>query len=78
MSTTEKLSRVSCNSCGLHFNIGEAAVRYRKYGNVEIREKVCPVCGGTFRSIELPKEFDKYLYVNDDERYYSYGDKRRN
>ena len=78
MSTSEKLSRVSCCSCNHHFDIKDAAVRYRKYGNVEIREKVCPQCGGTFRSIELPREFDKYLYINEDDRYYTYVNKSKN
>lgn len=78
MNTTEKLSRMSCMNCGYRFNIGEAAIKYRKYGGVEIREKVCPECGGTFRAIELPVEFDQYLYVNSDERYYFEKRKRGN
>lgn len=78
MSTSEKLSRMVCNECSTHFDIKDAAVTYRNYGGVNIMEKRCPQCGGTFRSIELPKEFDQYLYVNDDDRYYTYTNNSKN
>jgi hypothetical protein len=52
------------------FDIGEAAVIYRDYCGVKIREKRCPLCGGTFRAIELPYELEKYLHVNVDDRYF--------
>jgi len=67
-----------CNRCGNIFDISEAAVVYRKYGSAEIKEKRCPNCNGTFKHIQLPSELDTYLYVNNDERYYSYSDNQRN
>lgn len=67
-----------CNKCGHTFNIMDARIAYSNYGTVQIPRKVCPKCGGTFRSIEIPPEMDQYLYVNEDERYYIYKDKREN
>ena len=78
MSTSEKLSRMLCNDCSARFDIADAAITYRNYGNVNIMEKRCPQCGGTFRIIELPREFDKYLYVNEDDRYYTYVKRGKN
>lgn len=78
MSTPEKLSRMICNQCSTRFDISDAAITYSKYGNVNIMKKACPQCGGAFRCLELPKLFDKYLFVNDDEKYYVYGDKSKN
>ena len=59
-----------CMSCEATFDIGEAAVVYKQYGNVSYPEKRCPLCGGAFRAIDLPKCLEKYLHINDDERYY--------
>lgn len=78
MSTQEKLSRMICNKCSHVFNIRDAAVNHRKYCGIEIPEKVCPECGGSFRIIDIPKELDKYLHVNEDDKYYTYTDRRGN
>lgn len=78
MSTTEKLSRMVCDRCSARFDMADAAVTHTKFGNVNIMKKVCPQCGGTFHSIELPKEFDKYLFINEDDRYYTYVNKSKN
>ena len=59
-----------CIKCNAIFDIKDAAITFRKYGEVQIREKKCPECGGSFRAIELPGDLDKYLY-NDDSRYYN-------
>jgi hypothetical protein len=67
-----------CNKCGHVFNIGEAAIKTNSYFGIDIPEKVCPQCGGGFRLIEIPKELDQYLFINDDDRYYTYTDKRKN
>ena len=61
-----------CNRCHRSFNIKDAAVKSKKMYNVDIKEKVCPECGGSFRSIQPPGDLDKYLYINDDKRYYEY------
>lgn len=34
--------------------------------------EVCPYCKGQVRLNMIPEELDRYLYVNDDERYYIY------
>ena len=78
MSTAQKLSRVICDKCSHVFNIGEAGIKHNKYYGIDIAEKVCPECGGTFRIIDLPRELDQYLYVNEDERYYIYLHKGKN
>jgi uncharacterized Zn finger protein len=62
-----------CNSCSHIFNIKDAVIRYRKYGGVNMQEKKCPQCGGSFRSIQPPGDLEKYLFVNNDERYYKYN-----
>ena len=59
-----------CTSCESVFNIGEATVTYRSYGNVKYPEKKCPLCGGDFRAVELPFELERFLHINNDERYY--------
>lgn len=64
-----------CNRCHHTFNIGDAAVKYKEYCGINIIDKVCPECGGTFRSVQPPGDLEKYLYVNDDTRYYEYQDK---
>lgn len=66
---------MKCNRCNHIFNIADATICYRSYGNIKIREKKCPVCGGNFRAFDVPQDLDKYLYVDNDERYYSYKDK---
>lgn len=64
---------MGCNRCKNTFDISEASVVYKKYGGVQIREKVCPVCGGQFRALEPPEDLDKYLFVDSDKRYYNYN-----
>lgn len=78
MSTSQQLSRMVCKDCGHVFDIGEAAIKKTSYFGIDIPEKVCPQCGGGFRLMEIPKELDQYLFVNDDERFYTYSDKGRN
>jgi len=68
----EKLNRMICNGCNNIFDIKDAMVKYRKYGGVQLREKRCPKCGGTFKAINLPDDLDKYLFINDNDNYYSY------
>lgn len=67
-----------CNNCEHIFNIKDALIKNTKYYGINIPEKRCPRCGGTFRIIDIPKELDHYLYVNDDNRYYEYPHKREN
>ena len=78
MNTEEKRNRMICNRCNHIFNLCDATIETRDYCGVSIPEKKCPKCGGTFRAVELPKEFDIYLDVNNDERYYTYTNKRGN
>lgn len=72
MQYEEKLNRMICNSCNNIFDIKDAMVKYRNYGGVQLREKRCPKCGGTFKAINLPDDLDKYLFINDNDNYYSY------
>ena len=76
MST--RFNNMVCNRCGHIFNIKDGIYVYRKLGNVEIKERRCPQCKGNFSVIEVPEEFDKYLYIDNDDRYYYYPDKRGN
>lgn len=61
-----------CNRCRHVFNIAEAAEQDKSYYGIVVKEKRCPECGGTFRSIQPPGDLEKYLFVNDDDRYYRY------
>lgn len=64
-----------CNDCGHVFDIKDAVIG-NKNSSFCIGNKRCPRCGGVFRSLELPEELDKYLYVDRDTRFYSYSDKK--
>lgn len=74
----EKYNRMECNRCGRVFNFGESVYVKRMIGNTEIKERKCPHCLGEFHALEVPEFFDKFLYVDYDDRYYSYPDKREN
>lgn len=72
MKAEQRSRMMQCNKCKTIFDIGSATITYRKFSGVNIREKVCPECGGAFHAIELPGDLDKYLYPDKDERYYQY------
>ena len=74
----KKEYRMICNRCNHTFNLKDAAVIYKNLCGIDIQENVCPKCKGDFRNIEIPHELDKYLFVDNDERYYSYPDKGGN
>ena len=61
-----------CNDCHYTFDISEAAVVYKNLYGISVPEKKCPICGGSFRALELPDELDKYLFCDRDKRYYVY------
>lgn len=64
-----------CNKCKHTFDFEESTVVYKKLYGISVPERKCPICGGQFRAVELPNDLDYYLYVNKDERYYSYRSK---
>lgn len=72
MNSEERRSRMICKDCQHTFQYGEATTVYRKLYGISIPERKCPFCGGRFRAVEIPDELDQYLFVNNDERYYSY------
>lgn len=76
MNQEERRNRVICDSCKNVFDIHEAVIKHTKLYNISVPEKRCPNCGGTFRSVEVPGDLDLFLYVNTDDRYYNYPDKR--
>lgn len=78
MISEQRRNRMVCNKCNHRFDIHDAVIEYKEFAGVKYREKRCPLCGGTFRAVELPDELDVYLYVDRDERYYSYPDKGGN
>ena len=61
-----------CNKCRHTFNYSEAAIKHINFHGIDIPEKRCPQCGGTFKAIEVPEYLDKYLFVDKDDRYYDY------
>lgn len=78
MNQEEKRNRVICNSCKKVFDIHEAVTKQIKLYNINVPEKRCPYCSSTFRMVEVPGDLDLFLYVNYDDRYYNYPDKRKN
>ena len=78
MNQQEKRNRLICSRCKSTFDMADAIKVKRKLLGIMITEKVCPICGGTFRTVEIPGDLDQYLYVNDDDRYYAYKDKGKN
>ena len=66
MTETERRNRLCiCNNKeDPHmFDISEAVGKC-------IADKRCPVCGKRFVFMNQPRWMDKYLYINNDERYY--------
>lgn len=78
MNQEERRNRVICNRCKSTFDIIDAVKVNKKLFGIDVSEKVCPICGGTFRAIEIPGDLDLYLHVDSDSRYYTYEDKRKN
>lgn len=78
MNTSSLEHRMICNRCNHIFDIKDAEVVYTSYGGAKCRNKVCPVCGGGFKAISLPRSLDKYLDINTDSRYYDYKGTRGN
>lgn len=63
-------TRLECMDCHRTFDRSEVK-------KIELRisknsMEVCPYCKGQVRLNMIPEELDRYLYVNDDERYYIY------
>lgn len=77
MYSEQKQNRMVCGSCKHVFDYKDAAIVYRKMYGIDIPEKKCPLCGGTFRAVEVPDDLDSLLYVDRDERYYSYPDNNK-
>ena len=61
-----------CNKCRHTFDYSEATIKHINFHGINIPEKRCPQCGGTFRAIEVSEYLDKYLFVDKDDRYYDY------
>ena len=60
-----------CNHCGFVYPISESKMKSRKVLNINIEEPACPNCENTyFKVMNLPRWMDKYLFVNQDKRYY--------
>ena len=76
MEPISKHSRMICNDCHGLFDYDTATVVHTKLFGIDITEKRCPYCQGKFRAVELPRELDSYLFVNQDDRYYSYSDNK--
>lgn len=59
-----------CAKCG---KLVKPKEMYRKCYDINIRDSVCPECNNTsIRNVYLPRMLDNYLYVNTDDKYYTY------
>ena len=65
-------TRCKCKQCGEIFGLDEAAIVDKKYYGVVIHEDRCPYCKGRWVPLDPPVWTDKFLNVNEDEKYYSY------
>lgn len=73
MNSQQKRNRKICKHCNHVFDYEDAVIKYRDIGSgVKIPEKKCPLCGWDFKSIEVPEYLDKYLFCDNDNRYYDY------
>ena len=62
-----------CFRCKSVFDKSEAVnIDIDLYG-FKIKEKRCPYCGGEYGLIVPPGFLDKFLYVNEDNKYYMYN-----
>ena len=78
MDQLDKNNIMVCSKCRHVFHISEAIDTETEVYNIKIKEKGCPECGGKFHMLELPVAYEKYLFCNFDERYFTYPDKMRN
>lgn len=76
MDDNSRYTRMECNDCHRTFDISEAKEHKLKISKTIIQ--ICPHCGGSIKLNALPTELDKYLFVNNDERYYIYENKGEN
>ena len=70
----EKYNRMECNRCGRVFDFGDSIKIDKVVGGIRINERRCPYCESNFHALEVPEYFDKFLYCDYDDRYYSYPD----
>jgi len=66
-----KTKLIQCKHCGFVYPMSESKMKKRIMFNIEIKEPACPKCECTsFKAVYLPSWMDRYLYVNEDKRYY--------
>lgn len=63
-------NQYECIKCRTTFN--KYDVIYEDKYNQKIRSIACPYCKGKMRVIQIPKYLDKFLYINNDCKYYEY------
>ena len=76
MDDNSRFTRMECTDCHRTFDISEAKEIKLKISKTTMQ--VCPHCGGSIKLNYIPSDLDIYLRVNDDERYYMYGNEGRN
>ena len=66
-----KSRKCICKKCMKVFEYNEA-ITWNKTNHPLLTDKACPYCGGRIQYLEVPKYMDKYLFVNDDPKFYEY------
>ena len=75
MTEQERYNRMICSKCHHVFDVSEAVKTTSKLMGIDVPTKVCPVCGGDYYMLEPPSDFDKWLYCDYDNKYYTYPDR---
>lgn len=59
-----------CHKCHVIFRTKDVGKRKHKMYGMEVDDLCCPSCGGEFTIMDDPKSKERYLYINNDHRYF--------
>ena len=67
----EQASKYSCIKCRQIIHRDDIYYEKKNLFNINVWEKVCPHCKGKLTFVDIPEELDRFLYVNEDKKYYN-------
>ena len=65
-------SPCKCKKCNEIFDYEEMKLVDRDLYGFNIKESCCPKCGGEWIPLVPSPWLDKFLYINEDKKYYEY------
>lgn len=63
-------SPCKCKKCNEIFDVADAKQVEKNYYGVKISESRCPKCGGNWVPLDPPEWTDRFLKVNEDQKFY--------